>query len=141
MTINKILPIKNLEQNRAFVKAMFDVVEEAGDQYVFSGVCQYFRGDEPACLIGRALSKLGMTASRFGEIRNSRGGDYNSTGAFTLLTVLGYDSLIAEAADKAQRIQDGRTTRCEKGTWGEALNAFLCQLHGTDFIPLLSKMD
>lgn len=134
MPINKIVATKNLEENRAFVKAMIDVVHEAGDKYVFSGVCQYFRGDEPACLIGRALFKLGITSEVFGSLRNGRGGDYNSTGAFTLLTVLGYDSLIAEAANKAQRIQDGRTSRCEKGTWGEALNAFLLELDGTDFI-------
>lgn len=132
---------KTLEENRAFVKAMIDVVDESGEDYMFSGVCQYFHDDEPACMIGKALSKLGMNSSEFRSMRNRRGGDYNSTGAFTVLIVLGYDELIAEAADNAQRVQDGRTQSCVKGTWGEALDAFLFKLDGTDFLDQPSKVD
>jgi len=132
---------KTVEENQAFVKAVIEVVHEAGEDYVFNGVCRYFNDGEPACLFGRAISKVGIPASEFMAMRNDLGHDYNSTGAAKVLRVLGYDSLIAEAADEAQRIQDGRTSNALRGTWGKALSAFLYSLRDSELFSQTSTMD
>lgn len=108
-----------------FDTAMEQAVRERGPDFVYpkgesgwrlnpSGMCRYVRTDkeEPACLIGLALFKLGVPLE---ELRG-----YESSGADIVIdgtTSLGHEDVFA-AATTAQSIQD------EGSTWGEALRGY-----------------
>lgn len=134
---------KTLEENQAFVKAMHEVVEEAGSDYVFTDMCNYFDSltFTPLCMVGRAMAKVGIDGRRFLMLKNYNNANFNATDAENVLIMLGYDDVVAQAASMAQRIQDGRNLSCVRGTWGHALTAFRNRLHGTPFLVEPSTMD
>lgn len=112
---------KTLEENQAFVKALYSVVEEKGEDYCYEYEnCQYIVDSCPACLIGAALAKAGHTQEEIlswdGVIAIS---GPNGESANVKMLRMGYDVDIAHAARKAQYVQD------ERGTWGEAREAFI----------------
>lgn len=108
-----------------FTQAMRDAVAERGRDWAYpqdpewrrpNGGCRYFlESGEPACLIGTALSKLGVGPDQVREGQD----------AWNLLRKLHgtvrVPKWIDSAAD-AQRAQD------RDGTWGEALDAYLSML-------------
>lgn len=108
------------------------VVEEYGEGYRYvdefgreggedSAQCQYLHGDEPGCIVGHVLHRLGVSADTlFAFDHASAGGDSQgirtlaSQGALTAHgLVLTLDAL--DALDFAQDAQDSGYT------WGDAL--------------------
>lgn len=126
--------MKTLEDNRAFVKAFFEVVNENGMHHMNEGACMYFEKDgvTPICLIGRALAKLGMDLKDVQAVQTNSytGGENNSVDANQILRGMGYDPIVVAAASHAQKIQDGRLNGWSTpGNWGEAALDFVKILH------------
>jgi hypothetical protein len=113
-----------------FTVAMREVVADRGPNYVyprgeagwveaedpqeFSAGCRYVRADveEPACLIGVALFKLGVTLDQLREAEGQTGG------AVVFHFFPDAPLVLLVAIDRAQSYQD------EGKTWGEALEAY-----------------
>lgn len=126
--------MKTLEDNRAFVKALFEVVNENGMGHMNQGPCMYFEKDgvTPICLIGRALAKLGLNLEDIRAVQTNSftATENNSVDANQILRGLGYDLIVVAAASNAQKIQDGRLNGwSEPGNWGDAMLAFVKILH------------
>lgn len=126
--------MKTLEDNRAFVKALFQVVNESGMNNRNQGECKYFEKDgvTPICLIGRAMAKLGMSLEDVRAVATNSyaTNDNNSIDAGVLLKGMAYDPIIVAAASTAQKIQDGRQNGwSEPENWGHAVLAFVKILH------------
>jgi hypothetical protein len=109
-----------------FIKAIRDVVADAGEDFTYPDEwrhltpeekemgltgCRYVADGQPACLIARALARMGVTTAELA--------DYEGSSAESVMEAHGEFSLtIREAADSAQTVQDaGRN-------WGQALLAF-----------------
>lgn len=131
--------VKTVEENRAFVKALKEVVYQYGDDWVHNQTCVYFARNRPMCLIGQALFKLGYQEADIVQLDiKTFAGSPNNCGADLVLKTLGYDDLICLAARKAQIIQDG-TFKSFKGTWGEALEEFLYVLNDAGKLDLYAS--
>lgn len=108
-----------------FTQAMRDAVAERGDGFIYpkgapgwarwgSMSCRYVRTDasEPACLIGAALHKCGV----------SLGALVRMEGTAAVNLDLDLPAKVRNAAQRAQTVQD------DGGTWGLALIEYLTAL-------------
>lgn len=110
-------------EDAAFIQAMQDAVAEKGTDHVYPNedkidymgvrMCQYFDkfDGRPLCLIGVALSKLGLSADELTF-------DEQTSSAARIMRILGFSTKMGSAAQAAQSEQD----RGEK--WGDALTVF-----------------
>jgi hypothetical protein len=95
--------------------AVHDVVEEAGPDVVYQpedGVCRYVDGDQPSCLIGQALYRLGISLSQLTEWD---GDSVDDACAARDIPVFEKNSDVAHYADVVQNMQDNGNP------WGIAL--------------------
>lgn len=111
---------------QGFIKAMREVVEERGADYIYpkdtnatrasgwrtpTGTCVYtLPSGEPACIVGAALAKIGLKPSA------------NANAAVVLEYEMRASGRVASAASDAQDEQDGGAP------WGQALAAFESRL-------------
>lgn len=128
--------LKTVEDNRSFVRAMINAVEEYGYDYIYPHEkCVYFIAGRPVCLIGVALVNVGHTEEEMlTNFQCSIGSTTpaNQQSAYRMMLHLGYSTYLSNAARNAQYVQD------EKGTWGQALWEFKKSL---DHYGLLDEYD
>ena len=114
---------KTLEENQAFVKALYKVVDDRGEDYNYLQHyedCKYIIDGKAACLIGAALVEAGHTHEEILSWENCIAiSGPNGENAATKMLRMGYDENIAWAARHAQLVQD------QGGTWGEAEQSFI----------------
>lgn len=85
-------------------------------------ICMYFHGDQPGCIVGTALSNLGLLSPGRGEVEGK-------SASVVIQKVLGLDIDSAEGywLDCVQSAQDGRVfdpqtdLRGRRATWGVAV--------------------
>jgi hypothetical protein len=105
-----------------FVQAVRDAVAERGKDYVYSspddyGNCKYWheKNEQPGCLFGLALHKLGVSGEDLYGFDNGMGGGIQDI----LETSYGLGYEVARAAENAQGAQDNSLA------WGDAASWFL----------------
>jgi hypothetical protein len=104
-----------------FMSALRDAVAEKGDDYVYSrldgyvGTCLYVHDDEPGCIMGNALHRMGVSLDQLG--------DKEGEGITSVLEYLhnrgiigDYPSLDLEKLSSIQAAQDCGST------WGKAVH-------------------
>lgn len=117
MTWEEFLALSDGEQEIKGLAALRETVAEAGEDFVYRNImCVYVApgGGSPACVIGKAATRLGASINTLeGWDRLEDGGIANV--AICLEYPISHRLITAWTA--AQDIQDKR------GTWGEALRA------------------
>jgi hypothetical protein len=116
------------EEIEKYLTAMTEIVTEYGSDYVYvrpthdggyNGGCRYEWADEPSCLIGKVLFKLGASLEMLRRLDADCGSIIN-------LQSGGYSDLLAELGivhrDTTVRVlQAAQTVQDSNGTWGQAL--------------------
>jgi hypothetical protein len=102
-------------KDREFIAALRAVVAEFGPDHVYErgagGACEYVRDDQPSCLIGQALHRIGVDLDFLDEREGNGASD-------VMRDVRGFSTIVMFGADDAQGAQDNFYT------WGEALSRF-----------------
>lgn len=126
--------MKTLEENQAFINALNDVVKEKGEDFIYTRErCVYFVDEQPSCLIGMVLARVGHTEDEINNLPTSVTCiPVSSENAEEIMQKLGYDVRVCNAALIAQDIQD------ERGTWGDARTWFINYLSTSTKIYNLS---
>ncbi len=107
-------------------KLIDQAIAEKGEQYTPPATCVYFVGEEPACIVGVALSKVGLTAEGVDSLGLLSAGDRGETTAPNTASVwmlaphlkdLGFTFTLPALnyLEGAQKAQDSFGT-----TWGQA---------------------
>ena len=116
----------------SFVSALRAAVAEKGEDYVYTNpdgreagddgeaTCHYVHGDQPGCLVGNVLHRLGVPLSVL-ELHEG-GAAYEVMGRIRESGQLDFDLGVRGAAEMAQNRQDAGYS------WGYAMEAALGEL-------------
>lgn len=104
------------------VQALRDLAAERPD-YVYSNpdienspsACLYVHGDEPGCIVGAALHRLGVPLDVLSA--------YEGEGASTLLHYLNDDGVTSVSDDVRQRVSNVQRDQDGREPWAKAVKA------------------
>lgn len=103
------------------ISVLDELVQEAGEDFVYRGVCKYVKNDEPSCLVGKVLAKAGVPLERLEAADRAEWGGGQS--ADVLLNNLRAEGVVNfEGDDVAVLLQAAQSRQDNRNTWAKAVS-------------------